>query len=133
MAWLKFLCFGLSLQFVLVVVLCSSGDRSSDFISCCTRCEALTCRNAADGDKKLTIALKITGWTCLADCQYQCMHEVTALDINLNRPVRQFFGKVSSLALLQFIFEVANTHTYLVAICTGAWYARTCFCNFFST
>ncbi len=84
-------------HFLLGSVFCSAGDRSSEFRSCTQRCEALTCRNLADVDKKLPLALKLTWWTCLEDCQYQCMHEVTALDISLNRPVRQFFGKVKLL------------------------------------
>lgn len=78
----------------LEVIHCSAGDRSSEFRSCTKRCDALNCRNFVDVDEKLTFALRLTGWTCLEDCQYQCMHEVTVLDIRLNRPVRQFFGKV---------------------------------------
>lgn len=70
--------------------LCSVGDRSSDFRSCTSRCSSHFC---SDPNHELPFALRLTRWTCYEDCQYQCMHEVTAQDIALSRPVRQFFGK----------------------------------------
>lgn len=84
------------LWFFLDCSLCSVGDRSNDFRSCSSRCSSLSCE---DPNQELPFALKLTGWTCLEECQYQCMHQVTAEDVRLKRPVRQFFGKVSAQSL----------------------------------
>jgi len=79
---------------VVTVGYCSLGDRSSDFRSCTSRCNTVACERS-DAHNRLSISLRLTGWSCLEDCQYHCMHEVTDQDVKLQRPVRQFFGKVS--------------------------------------
>ena len=88
----QYLFTGLLIAYFVSFAFSSVGDRSSDFRSCTSRCHTLTC---GDPDHELPIVLRLTGWTCLQDCQYKCMHEVTDVDIQLNRPVRQFFGKAS--------------------------------------
>ena len=90
-AWKMSLEYILLFWFSLDCVLCSIGDRSNDFRSCTGQCHSLSCGNPSH---ELPFALRLTGWTCLEDCQYQCMHQVTAEDVRLQRPVRQFFGKV---------------------------------------
>ena len=78
----------------------SVGDRSRDFRSCVNGCHSSHCRlereggGVSAGEGELSWLLKVMGWTCLEDCQYKCMHEVTTEDVRNNRTVRQFFGKV---------------------------------------
>jgi len=67
---------------------CSVGDRSYDFRSCVSFCVANNC------SQELSFDLRLLGWDCQEDCQYQCMHRVTAEDVRAGRRVRQFYGKV---------------------------------------
>lgn len=67
---------------------CSVGDRSYDFRSCVSFCVANNC------SQELSLDLRLLGWDCQEDCQYQCMHRVTAEDVRAGRRVRQFYGKV---------------------------------------
>ena len=80
----------LALLAVLLLLLplasCSVGDRSHDFHSCVSFCVADGC--------SLSLPLRLLRWNCQHDCQYQCMHRVTAEDVRLGRRVRQFYGKV---------------------------------------
>ena len=82
---------------------CSVGDRSKDFKLCTNRCYRVTCNGTED--TKLPLSLQLTGWTCLQDCQYNCMHEVTAQDVKSKRPVRQFFGKVLQGCIIVIIIR----------------------------
>lgn len=42
----------------------------------------------------LPLILAVLGWSCHDDCGYHCMVEITQEDINHDRQVRQFYGKV---------------------------------------
>lgn len=44
--------------------------------------------------------LTLLGWDCLENCQYDCMHAVTAEAIGKGQPVRQFYGKWPFVRLL---------------------------------
>ena len=100
---------------VLVLVcrcLASAGDTSWDFNVCargcvatnCTRywssSVAATCASAIHGcvflfrSATLPLALSLLRWSCEENCEYECMHRVTAQDVAHGRPVRQFHGKV---------------------------------------
>lgn len=89
--------------FLLVVLIAGSpnystgsvGDRSYDFRSCVNDCDAVLCYSASVSGEATGWLLGVMGWTCLENCQYECMHEVTAHDLQHNRTIRQFFGKVS--------------------------------------
>lgn len=75
---------------------CSSGDRSVEFFSCVHSCKSRVC---AEGGE-LSVILRVLQWTCAEDCQYHCMHNVTAEDLTRQRPVRQFYGKVNEHSLV---------------------------------
>ena len=75
-----------ALLVLLPLASCSVGDRSHDFRSCVSLCVADDC--------SLSLPLRMLGWRCQDDCQYQCMHRVTAEDVRLGRRIRQFHGKV---------------------------------------
>ena len=75
----------------------SYGDRSPEFTSCKHQCSARNCTSSY-GDQEnheLGWALRLMGWTCQENCQYTCMHQVTTQNILKNRPIQQFYGKVS--------------------------------------
>ena len=71
----------------------SLGDRSYDFQSCVSRCVGERCRSSA-ASTSLEVPLRLMWWTCRENCSYTCMRSVTADDVRLNRPIRQFYGKV---------------------------------------
>ncbi len=87
----------LSAVYILVLLVpltwSSSGDRSHEFSSCVYSCKSSLC--GGEGED-LSLVLRALGWTCGEECQYQCMHNITAEDLRNNRPVRQFYGKVST-------------------------------------
>ncbi|KAG7089598.1 hypothetical protein E1B28_011265 [Marasmius oreades] len=72
-------------------ILASAGDRASDFQSCLFRCKVAQCDIASPA--VLSIALRITQWTCLDNCKYVCMHEITRSAVEKGEPVVQYYGK----------------------------------------
>lgn len=72
--------------------------------------------SCSDPNLELPFSLRLTGWTCHQDCQYQCMHEVTSKDIQLDRPVRQFFGKWPFVR----IFGIQEPASALFSVLNGA-------------
>ncbi|TRM63919.1 Per1-like protein [Schizophyllum amplum] len=85
--------FYFPLVFFIAVVAASSGDRAKDFRYCVDRCYA-SCK------EPLPLALRLTGWTCLDDCRYTCMHTITARATVKGHPPKQYFGKWPFLRLL---------------------------------
>lgn len=63
----------------------SSGDRLIIFEDCTNACLERPCN--------LSPVLRLLGWTCAADCDYQCAHEVTDLSDRGEIGYHQFFGK----------------------------------------
>ena len=66
----------------------SSGDRSAIFQICIQQCEARQCPNIV-----LPQSLRITRWTCLDDCKYTCMHDISDSDVLKNVTLQQYYGK----------------------------------------
>ena len=91
-----------ALEVILVLVVCfceieaSLGDRSLDFIRCVSACQYERCRSSS-AEGELAVSLIVLGWSCGENCRYDCMHNVTAEDVRLDRPIRQFYGKVYCL------------------------------------
>ncbi|KAJ3788718.1 Per1-like protein [Lentinula aff. detonsa] len=83
--------FALPILAILSSVYASAGDRAHDFQRCTFMCDNRECKNHSP--TPLPLALRITKWTCLDNCKYNCMHEIT---INLTaagkRPL-QYYGK----------------------------------------
>ncbi|KAL1667480.1 Per1-like-domain-containing protein, partial [Schizophyllum commune] len=71
---------------IIVGVAASSGDRAKPFKECVERCTT-TCL------EPLPLDLRLTGWTCLDDCKYTCMHQITANVMGRGERPRQYFGK----------------------------------------
>ncbi|KAI8999119.1 Per1-domain-containing protein [Trametes punicea] len=70
----------------------SSGDRAEDFRSCVSLCESRTCEGGLPAIS-LPLAMRLTGWTCIDDCKYQCMHLITDRAIQHGTRVQQYYGK----------------------------------------
>lgn len=83
----------LPLAFLLpLAVFSSSGDRSPEFISCVDQCEQDKCKTSADSIT-LSLALRLTRWTCADDCKYSCMHSITDEAILSHEKIHQYYGK----------------------------------------
>ncbi|KAJ8072506.1 hypothetical protein AAF712_011199 [Marasmius tenuissimus] len=72
-------------------VFASAGDRSSDFHRCLFRCKVAQCDIASPAT--LSIPLRLTQWTCLDNCKYHCMHDITTVDVDKGEPMLQYYGK----------------------------------------
>lgn len=70
----------------------SSGDRSREFQICVNSCDVLNCQPGSQSSP-LPLALRITRWTCVDDCKYHCMHQITDRDTDNGNPVQQYYGK----------------------------------------
>ena len=96
------LAMGYTFEVILVLVTvylseleASLGDRSVDFRRCVSACVYKRCRSSsAAAEGELALSLKALGWSCEENCRYDCMHDVTGEDVALDRPIRQFYGKV---------------------------------------
>ncbi|KAG2073480.1 Per1-like protein [Suillus decipiens] len=73
----------------LVFVVASSGDRSSNFQNCVSACYGDHCHPQTT----LSLALRLTHWTCTDDCKYQCMHMLTDIAIREGSTIHQYYGK----------------------------------------
>ncbi|KAI6094398.1 Per1-like protein [Pisolithus sp. B1] len=76
------------LALLATVVVASSGDRSSDFQNCLSKCVGL-CRTWT----ALSLDLRLARWTCADDCKYTCMHMLTDNAVRLGKPIQQYYGK----------------------------------------
>ena len=94
----------------LPLISCSIGDERPNFIVCVKTCSY----DPSLGGCKLNLILRLTQWTCLADCQYQC----TRMDVLKDRleasRIVQYFGKWPFIRILgaqeffSVIFSLGN-------------------------
>ncbi|EIN07949.1 Per1-like protein [Punctularia strigosozonata HHB-11173 SS5] len=68
----------------------SSGDRSKEYHDCNGACQSKLC---IEGATPLSLPLRLTRWTCVDECKYSCMHQLTDDAIANHRPVEQYYGK----------------------------------------
>ena len=73
-------------------VLASMGDSLYSYRICLVNCQR-SCDDVGY-PSDLPWSLKVFGWTCEDECKYSCMHKVTAKDVEHERPIKQFHGKV---------------------------------------
>lgn len=90
-------CYIFGILLVLSINLASSsrGDKSYPFRMCVKECKRGCHLDEYPG--KLPLYLTIFWWDCEDECKYQCMHKVTAANLQSNKAVQQFYGKVSSV------------------------------------
>ena len=69
----------------------SSGDRAQEYQSCVARCQSQACLH--EPQTALPLPLRLTGWTCLDNCKYECMHAITTAAIQAGARVHQYHGK----------------------------------------
>ncbi|KAH9483617.1 Protein PER1-like protein [Psilocybe cubensis] len=72
------------------VTFASSGDRSPLFTGCVGRCNVHHCGMNEVG---LKVWLRVTRWSCVDDCKYLCMAEITDTDVRNGKPLQQYYGK----------------------------------------
>jgi post-GPI attachment to proteins factor 3 len=70
----------------------SSGDKSREFQTCVHDCDLFKCQLNSK-PSSLPLALRITRWTCVDDCKYHCMHQITDRDLDIGIAVQQYYGK----------------------------------------
>lgn len=71
--------------------LASAGDRAQEFQACVTSRTTTQCNSS--NSVNLSAPLRVTQWSCVDDCKYFCMHDITTRNIAAGEPVLQYFGK----------------------------------------
>ncbi|KAL1501827.1 hypothetical protein ABEB36_007081 [Hypothenemus hampei] len=99
----------------------SIGDRSQIYQRCLDKCQILNCTQ--DGQSFISQAqplhLKLTFWSCLDECKYDCMWITVNGFHQRGYKTPQFYGKWPFLRLLgiqepaSFIFSLLNLFTHL--------------------
>ena len=79
-----------ALLFFLQTCYASSGDRAQIYQDCVSGCRAQNCDSSLTD---LSLALRLTRWTCTDDCKYQCMHLITDVAIASGDKIHQYHGK----------------------------------------
>jgi hypothetical protein len=82
---------GLLLTTLALPALASSGDTSAGFQYCISRCDAANCQIIQP--PVLPMTLRITRWTCMDNCKYVCMHQITDRDVINGNAIQQYHGK----------------------------------------
>lgn len=75
----------------LTPALASAGDQADDFIQCVQLCKIQNC--GAHSTYTMPFFPRLTRWTCGEDCDYNCMHQITAKNIRNGDAVHQYYGK----------------------------------------
>ncbi|KAI0696548.1 Per1-domain-containing protein [Cerioporus squamosus] len=73
------------------LVLASRGDQAAEFRSCVSICQSRTCQSSTS--EPLSLALRLTRWTCEDDCKYHCMHLITDRAVEHGATIEQYHGK----------------------------------------
>ncbi|KAF5344261.1 hypothetical protein D9758_012318 [Tetrapyrgos nigripes] len=79
----------LSLSSCVLLALSSAGDRSEEFKGCVSYCTATECFQP----QPLPLALRLARWTCVDNCKYNCMHQLTTRRIEIGSKIVQYYGK----------------------------------------
>ncbi|KAL4065155.1 Per1-like protein [Scleroderma citrinum] len=77
------------LALLATLTLASSGDRAPDFRNCISACAGDRCHPWT----KLPPDLRLTRWTCIDDCKYNCMHMLTDDAVRSGKNIQQYYGK----------------------------------------
>jgi len=71
-------------------VKCSDGDDDPRYNDCLDICKIEVCEK---NPPKLSLPLRLTFWSCEAECKYQCMFKNVWLREENEEPVVQYYGK----------------------------------------
>lgn len=77
------------LALLATLAIASSGDRSPEFRNCISTCTGNRCHPWAT----LPVDLRLTRWTCIDDCKYNCMHMLTDNAVQSAKDIQQYYGK----------------------------------------
>ncbi|XP_071433666.1 post-GPI attachment to proteins factor 3 isoform X2 [Pithys albifrons albifrons] len=83
----------------------SQGDREPQYRHCLGRCERHNCSGDAlrNFRARQPLHMRVTGWTCRDDCQYECMWLTVQLYQEGGHRVPQFHGKEPASAAASFL------------------------------
>jgi post-GPI attachment to proteins factor 3 len=88
--------FGRASAVVLLSAFClvgaSLGDRNWHYKGCLSTCDTERCATGIFEATK-PLSLRLTGWTCMDDCKYDCMHKMTGNNIAWGQKIHQYYGK----------------------------------------
>lgn len=73
------------------IVNASSGDRALEFWRCVSPCTSMQRCDQFEATKPLSLWL--TRWSCIDDCKYACMHDITDHAVPTGKPIQQYHGK----------------------------------------
>ncbi|ORX88893.1 Per1-like protein [Basidiobolus meristosporus CBS 931.73] len=84
-------CLGIILVLISLVTLAygSSGDQQPVFVNCVDVCEQSICGT----NPTLPLILRITRWSCLDNCKYNCMRQATEAAVERGEEIVQYYGK----------------------------------------
>lgn len=100
------------------IVNASSGDRAVEFQGCVLDCT--TSQHCDQFEATKALSLRLTGWSCLDDCKYSCMHRITDSAIKASKPVQQYYGKWPFWRLVgmqepaSVLFSLCNLWSHLI-------------------
>lgn len=87
---IRFTRLAVLLGFLVVGVLASAGDRNVVFIKCV---EDIHWQLCAQGTYHRSFLDRLTGWKCLDQARYECMHALTKRHEDGGTQVLQYYGK----------------------------------------
>jgi hypothetical protein len=110
------------LQVVCTVVKASAGDRSWSFNKCLQECLSANCSNQEQFVNHQPVHLRLLGWHCHAECQYDCMWKTVDDFHKDGTKVPQFYGKWPFVRLFGIqepasaIFSVLNGFSHILML-----------------
>ncbi|ORX93038.1 Per1-like protein [Basidiobolus meristosporus CBS 931.73] len=94
----------------------SYGDRQPVFNDCVSNCERSVCAS----NPVLPLSLRLTLWSCVDNCKYDCMRQITEKATETGEPIVQYYGKWPFLRL----FGMQEPASVLFSVLNGwgHWY-----------
>ncbi|TFK22673.1 Per1-like protein [Coprinopsis marcescibilis] len=74
------------------LALASYGDSTPSYLDCVKVCDVQQC-STGKYTSTIPLSLRLTRWTCLDNCKYNCMHLTVDGWVATGHPVEQFYGK----------------------------------------
>lgn len=98
----------------------SRGDQDPDYQSCLSTCTTTRLCSSPSSPSRLPLTLRLLGWTCHSNCQYDCMWYIVNRNRSMGWMVWQYHGKWPFVRVLGFqeaasvVGSVGNAWAHLV-------------------